>query len=392
MGSPSFSFSCSGCGKRLSTPVSLVGRSAKCYKCGHRFVVPAPEAVATASTLSAPNAAPPLGHSGAVTNPVAKPSPPSLAGPSQQGMNQLPSNGGKPIIPKSRPISPHGLRAIRWGAIGAIAVIVLGVGGTILARGRASKMYGQAARAAAKVIPAAAAVAPTKVIRQEEVDAILNGVRINEIRSNNVYQQMVSYARGSMEMSELVALGLGASKDDAANGRRAADLAEIGTRTVHQQKAVYLEGMMQLLASGARASGASATEVESIRSQVRTNDIGTDTVHQQCANYCNGCLHFAEIIVRAEGGSSTEATAIMSEARLAEIRADTVHQQIVGRLTAFVKMLALAAQARGASAVVVDGVLSEMRLADISADTVFQQEVTRLSAALKLLGLIATGG
>jgi len=406
---PSVSFACPACRKKFNAPGSLAGREVKCSGCGGAVTIPSVGGVTQSSVSSpvspsptavwqtpGPRAATPAQRPGGSAPPTPATSTdvtwrPSASSPSGSALasSSTPTAGAQAL---SRSRSPTGQgRPATWGtAVGVMAVVLL-IGGLVAAGSRVRNFDRHAAQPGADVVPAASSVPPGRVIRPSDVDGVINSVRINEMSSKNVYQQMVSYARGTMEMAALVTLAVGAPAAEVASTKRAAEIAEMGAKTVHQQKAVYLEGTMSLLALAARASGASATDVGSILSQVRVNEMGMDTVHQQNANYCDGALLFAELIARSAGASGADAAAIMAEARAADMGARNVNHQIVGRLTGFVRMLGLAAKARGLSTAAVQGILSDMRAADISADTVFQQEVTRLAASLRLLGLIAAG-
>ena len=366
------SFACPACGKKFSAPAALAGRQLKCSGCLGVVKVPSPGGTAIVRAVPSHGAiASPRGSS---AHPVG---------------NQTSFGGGTgKVQPYQGGASGAAIvwRSLIWvGGVGIALAVIL----SLTFRDGVRVWIGRAARATASVVPAVEIVVRGRIVSPSEVGDVLSRVRLHDISSTNVYQQMVCYSRGTMEMSKLVAVALGADEDEANSVLRSAEVEEIGTRTVHQQKAVYFEGTFDLLTVAARGSGVSSLDIDSICSNTRLNDLGTDTVHQQCANYANGCLKMAALLAKREGAASGEVAAVISAASLADLRASNVYQQIVGRLTGFVEVLGIAAKARGAT---VDGIMSEMRTADIRADTVYQQEVGRLTAALKLLGLIATGG
>lgn len=406
------SFSCPGCGKTFSVSPSLAGRKAKCKVCGHSVLIPsAGTGRVVASPVGLPNPAravppklPPRDSSPAAPlssgHVLAEPQAPSLwkeglpaSGPPLpvSGQAVKGARGHSPGSHQGRSSKPV-TRPSRYFAV--IVALVLAGGACLAAvmyRPQLTQHFGAVARSASRVVPAARALSPVRVITQEEVDAVIRQTSLNDISSKNVYQQMATFSRGAMKMSSLVALSYGAASADVDGKLRAVDVAEIGTKTVHQQKAVYLEGMQILLAAAAKASGVADSKVEAVLSQVRISDIGSKTVHQQCANYCSGCLKLAELLAATEGVSSDRIRMVMSDVRTNDVTADTVHQQNVAYLAGLTQMLALAATSRGAASSETDAVLREMRLADIGAKTVFQQEVNALVGVMKLLGLLAVG-
>jgi hypothetical protein len=406
------SFSCAGCGKAFSVSPSLAGRKAKCKVCGHSVLIPEADAGRVGT--------PPVGLPNP-TRPVPPKLPPrdsSLAAPFAGGHvlsePQAPSlrNEGLPASGPSLPVYGEVSRGAKGRSLAShqgrsskpatspsrhfaiiVAIVLAGSAcvAAVMYRPQLTQHFGAVARSASRVVPAARALSPVRVITQEEVDAVIRQTSLNDISSKNVYQQMATFSRGAMKMSSLVALSYGAAAGDIDGKLRAVDIAEIGTKTVHQQKAVYLEGMQILLAAAARASGVADSKVEAVLSQVRISDIGSKTVHQQCANYCSGCLKLAELLASTEGVSSDRIGIVMSDVRTNDVTADTVHQQNVAYLSGLAQMLALAAASRGAANSETDAVLREMRLADIGAKTVFQQEVNALVGVMKLLGLLAVG-
>lgn len=406
------SFACNGCGKAFSVPSSLAGRKAKCKACGQSVLIPAqprkPETQPSDSVSPPARATPPILPPRAIGDV----GPLLSGGPRSAASSRASQNKSQPTI-EPRIHAPGGQSqgsASRLG-IGKLArppkataaakrrvtasiVFVLAVGVVVTAlayRQELTQQLGAVARSASRVVPAARALSPVRVIRQDEVDAVIRQASLNDISSKNVYQQMATFSQGAMKMSSLVALSYGAASSDIDGKLRAVDIAEIGTQTVHQQKAVYLEGMQNLLASAAKSSGVPSSRIEAVLSGVRIGDIGTKTVHQQCANYCSGCLQLAELLAGAEGASPERIRLVMSSVRTNDITADTVHQQNVAYLSGLAQMLALAATSRGAASSKTDAVLQEIRLADIGAKTVFQQEVNTLVGVMKLLGILAVG-
>lgn len=406
------SFSCPGCEKTFSVSPSLAGRKAKCKVCGHSVLIPAagdgsvgtPPVGRPNLTRAIPPKLPardsipavPFAGGRALSEPgvpSTRPEGPTATGP------LFPVSGESPRGPTGRSLTSHQGRSSkpvtspsRYFAV--IVALVLAGGAcfaAVMYRPQLTQHFGAVARSASRVVPAARALSPVRVITQEEVDAVIRKTSLNDISSKNVYQQMATFSQGAMKMSSLVALSYGAAAGDIDGKLRAVDVAEIGTRTVHQQKAVYLEGMQILLAAAAKASGVADSKVEAVLSQVRISDIGSKTVHQQCANYCSGCLKLAELLAATEGVSSDRIRMVMSDVRTNDVTADTVHQQNVSYLSGLAQMLALAATSRGAANSKTDAVLREMRLADIGAKTVFQQEVNTLVGVMKLLGLLAVG-
>jgi len=226
---------------------------------------------------------------------------------------------------------------------------------------------------------------------QDEVDRVIQSTELNDISSETVNQQLATYARGVMQMSELVALAVGA-KEAAANAvKSSVSLSEIGADNVYQQKAIYYKATFELLALAAKASGASESNCKAIHSSTEIADISADTIHQQCANYCMASLNFSALSAKALGVDGSKIESVKSNVELAEISAGTVFQQIVCRLQGLVEILELAALARGVNESLVSNAMSNLRIAEISSDTVYQQEVNYLMAAMALLGLIATG-
>jgi DNA-directed RNA polymerase subunit RPC12/RpoP len=387
------SFECLNCGKKFTVPATLQGRASRCSACGKPIVVPSTRPATAVPARIDPDAS----GDAWVDNVPAAP----LITPFVEERQPAPTQSARgsftriaPPLPADDDSAAGTMRSTVIGilmALGGLALV--GGAGFLLfnARDPVGKRVEQAVRAAASVVPAVRPLARGRVISQAEVDECIRTTKLNDVSSSNVYQQMATYARGTMNMSSLAALAVGAAEGDVKGRLRAAEISEVGTRTVHQQKAAYLEGMLHLLALAARASGASAADVEATMSRVRVVEAGSDTVHQQCANYCSGCLRLAELMAIAEGVASGDTRAVMSQVEIDDAASDTVHQQTVTYLSGLAKMLALAGRARGASASRCDGVLTAIGTADIAAKTVYQQEVNRLDGILELLGAVALG-
>lgn len=228
-------------------------------------------------------------------------------------------------------------------------------------------------------------------ITKDEVDRVIQSTELNDISSETVNQQLATYARGVMQMSELVALAVGAKEAAANTVKSSVSLSEIGADNVYQQKAIYYKATFELLSLAAKASGASESNCKAIHSSTEIADISADTIHQQCANYCMASLNFSALSAKALGVDGSKIESVKSNVELAEISAGTVFQQIVCRLQGLVEILELAALARGVNESLVSNAMSTLRIAEISSDTVYQQEVNYLMAAMALLGLIATG-
>lgn len=245
---------------------------------------------------------------------------------------------------------------------------------------------------ATQVVADAKASVVGRTISPAEVRDVLSRTSVNDISSQNVNQQLATYARGVMQMAELVALAFGANEGAAAGEISSAAFGEIQSNTVFQQKTVFYKAAFRLLHVGAQACGADESACNEILSAVEIGDIRADTVHQQCANYCQGMFECAALIAACQGGDLDDLQGVRSGTTTSEIGADTVFQQIVCRLKGLVSMLEIVANQRGAEGSDVGDVLHELRLADISSETVYQQEVNCLIAVMKLLGLVAIGG
>ena len=228
-------------------------------------------------------------------------------------------------------------------------------------------------------------------ITKDEVDRVVRSTELNDISSETVNQQLATYARGVMRMSELVALAVGAKESSVSAVNSSVSLSEIGADNVYQQKAIYYKATFELLELAAQASGAGETDLKAIHTSTEIADISTDTIHQQCANYCMASVKYAALLAKALAVEVSKIESAKSSVSLAEISANTVFQQIVCRLQGLVEILELAAIARGANKNLVNDAMTTLRIAEISSNTVYQQEVNYLKGAMTLLGLIATG-
>lgn len=209
------SFACDGCGKGFTVPATLAGRKATCKSCGLSILVPA--------RGKAPGPVPPAqrpvrGRAGLPqppARPMSRAPTPPLEPPTSIDPNKeidLTSSGADELLETilGSPPAPTieitdrgsaGRRRSRGNSAGrsrplavAIVAILVAVGlglGAVTVIPSFFKRVGNVARTAVRTVPIVRALAAGRVIKQEEVDEVLNQASINDVSSRNVNQQLV---------------------------------------------------------------------------------------------------------------------------------------------------------------------------------------------------------